>query len=190
MRGEPQIFSFEFEARVETKPDLANNEKPFEESQAVDILNKNSDQISQDLEKEIRRLFRSSVTVQAEISFQQGSIIATGAIVVIKWLGPVALAAAKSAFESEFSSIIKILIKRVLQRSFGEFIPRFHAVVGDIDLMPESGDASGGTTVPAESVKPAYRLTSRLFLLTVANSTILVILLIIQLLVAFRRLIP
>jgi len=189
MRGEPQIFSFEFEARVETKPDLANNEKPFEESQAVDILNKNSDQISQDLEKEIRRLFRSSVTVQAEISFQQGSIIATGAIVVIKWLGPVALAAAKSAVESEFSSIIKILIKRVLQRSFGEFIPRFHAVVGDIDLMPESGDASGGTTVPAESVKP-YRLTSRLFLLTVANSTILVILLIIQLLVAFRRLIP
>ena len=188
MRVEPQIFSFEFEAMLKTKPDRnPRNDKPHEESEAVDTLNKNSDDISLELEKEIRRLFRSSVTVQAEISFEEGSIIATGAIVIIKWLGPVALAAAKTAVETEFSTAIKIVIKRVLQRWLGSLVSEFHAVVGELEVNSQgTGSLAEPASSPAWSRKTRQSWSSPT-LLVVANTVMLLLLLIIELLVIFKQ---
>jgi hypothetical protein len=192
MRVEPQIFAFEFEARIETNPVPTGSAATKEDDKPVvtvpaprpeDLLNKRSDEIARDLEKEIKHLFRSSVTVQAEVTFQEGSIIATGAIVVIKWLGPVAVAAAKKAVETEFSGAIKVLIKRVLQRWLGLVVPNFHAVVEGLEVNSQD---TGPLPSPAET----RRWRNDPNLLVVANTVMLLIVLAIQLLVIFKQLRP
>jgi hypothetical protein len=185
MPNEPiQMLVFDFEASIETNPQLdQKTEKRPPESEAVEKLNSHSDEIAQELQKEIRRLFRSSVTVQAELTFHEGSIIVEGTIIVMSWLGPLALAAAKKAVEEEFSRVIGVVTKRILQRAVRRIVSSFNAVVGDIKVNYETAGFS------AESGKTG-RQSSNLMLFTIANSIMLLALVVIQLISLFKQKIP
>jgi hypothetical protein len=138
MPNELQIFVFEFEGSIETNPSQnPQTEIPYSESQAIEKLNKHSEEINQDLQKEIKRFVRAPATVQAEVTFRQGSLLVEGAIIISYWLGSLAFTAAKQAFEAEFTRIVGIIVKRVVQRALTLWAPEFNSVIERLEIMPQ-----------------------------------------------------
>jgi hypothetical protein len=116
MAKEFQLYVFEFEGTAETIPSPSNKPQPVSDMGAVSKLNMKSKEIAENIEKEIARFFRSSASVQAEVRFYEGSIIIEGTLLIMSWLGPIALTAGVKAFEIAFARVVEVAIQRVLQR--------------------------------------------------------------------------
>jgi hypothetical protein len=116
MAKEFQLYVFEFEGTAETIPSPSNKPQSVSDMGAVSKLNMKSKEIAENIEKEIARFFRSSASVQAEVRFYEGSIIIEGTLLIMSWLGPIALTAGVKAFEIAFARVVEVAIQRVLQR--------------------------------------------------------------------------
>lgn len=92
-------------------------------SVAVHNLNQNAGELATDLEKEISRVLRGFVSVQAELRFYEGSFLIEGTVLIVSWLGPIALAAGKRVVEAELSKIVEVATRRVLQRALRQLAP-------------------------------------------------------------------
>jgi hypothetical protein len=129
-------------------------------------------------------------TVQADIRFYEGSIIIEGTILIMSWLGPIALAAGKKAFEAEFSRVVEVATQRVLQTAF-RIAELNIAPVRKLEVTPQNvpepqnvapvrpQDSQSTSPGPASTLPPTT-LSQYLPLLTVANTVVLFFLLILQ----------
>jgi hypothetical protein len=152
-------------------------------SEEIATLNYNATQIAQDIEKEISRIFRSSATAQAEIRFYEGSIIIEGTIMIMSWLGPIAFAAGTKALESVLSDTVEVAIKRVLQQAFRK-LGISAEPVRKIDVNPQGAPV----TEPSQPAKVQQTNEFQILpVLTVTNTIILMLLLIIQLVAVLSR---
>ncbi len=102
------------------------------QSEVINLLNGKADSIAQQLEREIRRFLPPQTSVQAEVSFSEGSIMMTGTILLIQWLGSTALAAARDEFSNQFKEVIRVGIQRVLSRVLRDF----PGLLGPMEIDP------------------------------------------------------
>jgi hypothetical protein len=178
------------------------------EAEFVGILNEHADEIAKRLEKEIGRFFRASMSVQAEVRFYEGSLIVEGTIILLGYLGSLAFTAGRKAFEAEFSNVIEIATQRVMQWAFRTFIPHANAepmrrieVTAQPSMLaeqpPEPVPAPVATAAPPGSatgvasamLTPPAPLPRTLYWLAIAN-TVLLIVVLIELALMWTRTLP
>ena len=76
--------------------------------------------ITEEIERDIKRLMPPYITVQTSIRFAQGgSIVIEGSVVLLSWVGGIAFAAAQEAAKQHLSTFIKTSVQRVL----GQILP-------------------------------------------------------------------
>jgi hypothetical protein len=95
----------------------------------VESLNEQSETISQKIEREVRRILPPTVTVQANVQFDEGSILVTGVVALLSWATPIVRDAAKE----ELGELVKLAIKRVISR----YLP-FSASPIELSVTPQS----------------------------------------------------
>jgi hypothetical protein len=193
MNKEFQLYVFEFEGTSETVPQqLPTADYPTdlpEDSEVIFTLNEQASKIAEDLEREIMRFFRSSATVQAEIRFYEGSIIIQGTILIMSWLGPIAIAAGKKAFEEEFARVVQVATQRVLQRALQKFAPTAEPLQ-KIDVSAQAAPSAPqitaldtGTELSPTIQPNPFRILPTLMMINVG---LMVIVLFLQILSALR----
>lgn len=156
-----QAITFTFEGRaewlvgLETNPTYnppasqLQNEKA--QSDVIQELNQKSDSIAQQIERELRKILPPQFSVQAEVSFSEGSIVMTGTVVLLTWLSSVATATVREEFESQFKEVIRVAVKRVISRVSQDF-PK---VLGAMEVDPVRTAPYFETIAhPLESSKP------------------------------------
>jgi hypothetical protein len=74
-----------------------------------------AEQINQKIERDIRKLLPPTVTVQATVLFEEGSLVITGIVALLSWAGPIALDVAKE----EFGQLIKLCVHRAISQFVG-----------------------------------------------------------------------
>ena len=97
---------FAVKGGVEFRADLRQG------SNLLGELTKNAETISRMIEREVRRILPSTVTVQANIQFDEGNILVTGTVMLLSWAAPIMRDAAKK----ELGELVNLAIKRVLSR--------------------------------------------------------------------------
>jgi hypothetical protein len=143
MPDEFRIFHFTFDGRatssVYPQTTVASPPLPDEDKDAVESLNNNAEQVAQDLEREINRLLRLPITVQAEVRFYKaGSIDVLGTIsfIIIPWLATRVWAAVESVLEQGFTQVLEVAVRRVLQPFMRLHAPHT-APMRDIRVTPQ-----------------------------------------------------
>jgi hypothetical protein len=199
MPNELQMFVFTFEGSTELHP-----LEPSIEGESIGTLNEHADEVAKRLEKEIGRFFRASMSVQAEVRFYEGSLLVEGTVILLGYLGSLALAAGRKTFEAQFSNVIEIATQRVMQWAFRTLIPQANAEpMRHIEVTPQTMPLAEPTeeqrpaatsvaqqqpvsgsppaAVPAQ-VAPTER---NLYWLTIGNTILLLIVVVIELALVF-----
>jgi hypothetical protein len=182
----PREFQlYEFEIRGESQP-LARragyrkggpNDNFPEDANHVTSLNENADQIGLEIEKEIAHFLRSSATIHAEVRFYEGSIVVEGTILILSWLGPLALSAGKKAFEAEFSRVVQVGVQRVLQRWIQPLAPSAQPMRIEVETQ-ESATASALNPPPEAQSFLTTNLSTIMAAYIVASTIMLLLLLV------------
>ena len=143
MPDEFRIFHFTFDGRATSSEYLQTIVKspplPDEDKDAVENLNTNAEQVAQDLEREINRLLRLPITVQAEVRFYKaGSIdvLGTISIIIIPWLATIVRTAVENVLEQGFTQVLEVAVRRVLQPFMRLHAPHT-APMRDIRVTPQ-----------------------------------------------------
>jgi hypothetical protein len=167
MPDDLHMLLFDFSGTVDI-PDTESNSKAgaakAEVKEALLVLlhslNKQAEAISQKIEREVRRILPPTVTVQANIQFDDGSIVFTGVVALLKWAAPIVGEAAKK----ELGELVKLVIKRVISRYLTPSdpppnTPPFPASITELNVIPQSSPPPGPP--PITPVTPER--TSRIF---------------------------
>jgi hypothetical protein len=123
MREAPVLFMFEVEARAETPERQIAGRNAVQGGPIVDPrdvarqLNEDAAAICDKLEREVRKLFPPYVNVQADVHFEPGSLLMTGTIAVLSWVGNAVLDALKEQAEEQLSALVKMAMQRVMNRT-------------------------------------------------------------------------
>jgi hypothetical protein len=96
-------------------------ENPAGSEKIAADLNRKS--ISQDIERELRRILPPTITVQASVRFEAGSLIVSGMVALLSWAGPITLDAAKE----ELGKLVKLCVQRAISR-------HLPSIVGAIEM--------------------------------------------------------
>jgi hypothetical protein len=124
-------------------------------------LDAEAEGISQKIEREIKRILPPSVTVQANIQFDEGSIVFTGVVAILKWAAPIVGDAAKK----ELGELVKLVIKRVISRYLTTsdvppgMPPPFSGSITELNVTPQSSpppDPPPITPVTLERTSPIF----------------------------------
>jgi len=109
-------------------PGPASNATPKDE--LLQSLIEQAETISQKIEREVKRILPPTVTVQANIQFDDGSVVITGMVALLKWAAPIVGDAAKK----ELGELVKLAIKRVLSR----YLTPFSASLTELNVTSQS----------------------------------------------------
>jgi len=119
-----QMMMFDIEGKAEMrnttntevdKPDAARTNEV--EANAVNKLNEEAEIICDRIERGVKKLLPPYVTVQANIQFEQGSLLIAGTVAVFAWAGSVALETAKAEVQQQIASLVKTVVQRVINRA-------------------------------------------------------------------------
>lgn len=83
---------------------------------AVNKLNDFADEFNSEIEKEIKRVLKSNITVQSEILFRTGSIVLSGTVALISWGGAAVINALQKELESQITTLVKMSVQRVVNK--------------------------------------------------------------------------
>jgi hypothetical protein len=110
--------------------------------------------ITEEIERDIKRLMPPYITVQASLQFTQGTIVIEGSVVLLSWVGGIAFAAAKEAVGQHLSTLIKASVQRVL----GQILPTEGVNLNSLDVTATGqSDDDGAMFTPAGGEAPAAR---------------------------------
>ena len=111
MPDELRMIIFEIDGKTEIIFPPSNEQKDM--SIEVNKLNAKAEVIAERIEREVRKHMPPYVSVQANIQFESGSLIITGTVALLSWVGSIVFNAAKDEVEQQFSSLIKSSVQRV-----------------------------------------------------------------------------
>jgi hypothetical protein len=93
-------------------------------------LTRKAETIGRTIERELRRILPPTVTVQANIQFEEGSVLVAGTVALLSWAAPIVRDAAKK----ELGELVKLAIKRVISRYL---LPHVGAAL-EMSVAPQS----------------------------------------------------
>ncbi len=165
-------------------------DKPPDIGSIVYHLNNESEEIADEIQKEIRKLLPRCNT-QVIISFYEGSLIALGTAVLM-FLGPIVAESARQALKPELTRLLQFAIKRVLTRGLNRMNLLVSAPM-EVDVRPSPTNTKDGEIIKTkedDASPPRKNLITPRFLmpLTVANAVLLLILLILLISIAIPHL--
>jgi hypothetical protein len=129
--GTNALESSESKLQEEAEPDILDNvDKKLEQfrtgqtssvtegfsQEIISKLNQHSSLVAEKIEQGLQGLLPPSTTVKCEVSFRSGSLIMMGTIMLLDWVGTMALKATKEALEEQFGNAVKIIVKRVFNQ--------------------------------------------------------------------------
>jgi hypothetical protein len=119
MAEELHILLFHVRGNIATEEKESSGSVPTESngSDLTGELGKEADDICQKVEREIRKNLPPTVTVQASLQFETGSVLITGTIALLSWAVPIVQEGAKK----ELAELVKIGIHRVISRQVRGF---------------------------------------------------------------------
>jgi hypothetical protein len=138
--------------------------------ETVSALNKQAEVISQKIEREIRRILPPTVTVQANIQFDEGSVVITGVVALLSWAAPIVGDAAKK----ELGELVKLAIKRVLSR----YVPGY-ASLTELRVTPQSSTPTPPSP-PSDTDRTSRAFAGDKISVTTALLVVTVLILILQ----------
>lgn len=120
-------------------------------------LNAQAGTIAEKIERDLRNHLPPHVSAQASLQFESGSLIVTGTITLLSWVGPIVVDALKSEVEAQLARLVRGSVQRVLQpwiaADFGamtmDVVPRSTSTGG---LISEASAAPGARTTSARSL--------------------------------------
>lgn len=122
------LIIFEIEARAEiTQP------KNKDSGEIAEEFNKSAEKISDNSEREVRKLFPSYVRVQADVHFKPGSLVMVATVAVHSWLGNTGLDALKGVAEEQLSALVKMSVLRAMNR-IRDIDPNLLSYVGPMEM--------------------------------------------------------
>jgi hypothetical protein len=141
MPDDLHMLLFNFDGSVDIKDASQDDLAPSapDKDKLLESLNKDAEAIGQKIEREVRRILPPSVTVQANIQFDDGSVVITGAVALLSWAAPIVGDAAKK----ELGELVKFAIKRVLSH----YIPPY-ARLTELEVRPPSGTSTPPSPPP------------------------------------------
>jgi hypothetical protein len=90
-----------------------------DEGSVVNILSKEAETICDRIERGVKKHLDPYITVQANIQFEQGSLLITGTVAIFAWAGSVVLEAAKAEIQQQIANLVKLVVQRVINRAIG-----------------------------------------------------------------------
>ncbi len=151
---------FEINGKAEIIP-LPNTDGVRDISKEVNKLNAKAEVVAERIEREVRKHMPPYVSVQANIQFENGSLILTGTVALLSWVGSIVFDAAKEEVELQFSSLIKASVQRVINQVFSS--EGLYGAISPIDMtVTPRGPSSGslfarGHTPQIEGAQPVPR---------------------------------
>jgi len=117
MTNEPQVLIFKLNGTSETvEPDEATRPPYNRLGEIVTLMNNKADAICDKIEREVKKLLPPTVTVQANVQFEEGSLILSGTVAVLSWGGSVVFQTIKGEIEEQLAGLVKIAVQRVMNR--------------------------------------------------------------------------
>lgn len=117
MTNEPQVLIFEINGTAEmVEPGESKPPGYRAPGQIVELMNKEADAICEKIEREVKKLLPPTVTVQANVQFEEGSLILSGTVAVLAWGGSVVFQTIKGEIEEQLAGLVKIAVQRVMNR--------------------------------------------------------------------------
>jgi hypothetical protein len=128
----------------------------LENKELLNILNLNKSKVNAQVESEFKTLLPAHVTVQASFDFQEGSIIAIGAIQLLSWTGKIVFAAADEEAKRQLSELVKTGVRRGIEYAVHE-IPAFSPLPAQVSIpimdVNVIGYSNGGLVETREPIQ-------------------------------------
>jgi hypothetical protein len=183
MANELQMLMVEFHGTAsfaeeqEVEIDFGQRNEFRRHRKEIELLNSNSNEIAREIQRELRRVLPPSITAQAQIRFEEGSITWSGVILLIQAMGMVVDFV---GFAEITKKLAEITIDRVVRRW-----------VYSTNRQMQFDEPTQIVIVTPQAQKPTIEATSqfRMARLLTINTIILAILLFIQLLPAIQSII-
>jgi len=160
------IHVFEFNGRAiidqHDKNDISYREIVFK-------FNNQSYKISEEIQTEISRTLPPSVMVQTQIQFFDGSIAWTGIVTILDWM-------ARLAGAAELVGILNVIIRSAIERVMRRWLLGWLDMRGNMSIQVEVIPQNIGTSKIAKK----YDIFRRLFFITVLNTLLLLIVIVVQ----------
>lgn len=117
MTNEPQVLIFELNGTSEMVETDEATRPPYNWLEdIVMVMNNDADAICDKIEREVKKLLPPTVTVQANVQFEEGSLILSGTVAVLSWGGSVVFQTIKGEIEEQLAGLVKIAVQRVMNR--------------------------------------------------------------------------
>ena len=131
----------------------------------ISVLNENADEAAEKIEREIKRVLPTNVSVQASIQFDHGSILMAGTVALLSWGGAIVLDAAKDEVKEWLRNVVKTAVRRVISQMFvplglGQQIGSMQISVTPQVSAASSAPPTQSQPTQTESPPPAERVTS------------------------------
>lgn len=148
----PQVFSHEEDQQIHGK-----EYAPKKIEEIVYSLNSKSINYSREIESQIRKSLppHPNLSFQVEVRFHTGSIMMTGTVVAICWVGNIILGEVRE----QLADVIKLATKRVIDNHLSNSFE--HLKPMDMGVKPaQTNDEKADADEPSSTVLPPNQLTS------------------------------
>lgn len=161
MSIEPRTFTFEFHGRV----DIIEEQTPTPREVVV-YMDSESESIAEEIQYEIGRSLPPSVSIETQISFDLGSITWDGTVLIVDWMGRLA----GKHFSEALLHLVRIAVDQSVKRRLGGRHGSFRVVL--------KTPVETAVTLMNASQRNGWESTKALALMTIANSLLLVALIV------------
>jgi hypothetical protein len=141
-----------------------NVDKLNPEAFVVKKLNEEAEAICDRIERGLKKHLPPYLTVQANIQFEQGSLLITGTVAIFAWAGSVALEATKAEIQQQIANLVKSVVGRVINRAVASLSLSSDVSSMEMTVRPQlftgsslANQAGAKTTPGAKSVFPLHR---------------------------------
>jgi hypothetical protein len=87
-------------------------------SNSIVKFNEKAELVAEKIEREVKKHMPPYMSVQANIKFEEGSLILTGTVALLSWGGPIVFEAAKEEAAQQLSRLVKASVQRAINLVF------------------------------------------------------------------------
>ena len=102
----------------------------------IEQMNGMAEELCYQIERDLTKMMPPYVTVRADLQFESGSLLLSGTVAILSWVGNKALDALKEQAQEQLSALVKMAVQRVMNRTLASIAPRVDLGPMDMTVTP------------------------------------------------------